>query len=87
MRQPNSRARFADLPKHIAPRLARARVALELSQGFVERLTFGKSWSATFEQVGFVKFSESGEELGTVAHAQLWQFFEDLRCAHGMSLG
>jgi hypothetical protein len=33
-----------------------------------------------------VKFGDPGEKLGAVVRSQPWQFFKDLRFAHGVNL-
>jgi len=76
----------ADFTENIAPRLTRAGVALETRKGLVKRLLFGWSWRTTGQQVGFVKFSETGENLRTVTDRKPGQFFKDLSFAHDTNL-
>jgi hypothetical protein len=77
---------FADMAEDFAPRLPGAGVALEFVERLVERLPFGRGGRAAVQQVGFVKFGEPGEELGTVADGQPGQFFKNLSFAHGVNL-
>jgi hypothetical protein len=77
-----SLARCAKIAQDISPRLTRITIPLEFFQRLVQRLSFGRRRLPTTNEVGFVQFSKTSEQLRTLTRCKLWKFFQNFRFTH-----